>query len=744
GWRSYRDYIGARILQAGYARAIKEQVLKSDRVKNTIKYLASRQAIQLRAQPSVSKVVEREDQLERELEVVVRNMADKMFADFSSLRTVRVFAFALSNILVRLYHQGIHIKESELLELRRHAIKAQQNKQSLIVLPCHKSHVDYLLISYVFFRLGLALPHIAAGDNLDLPVVGGILRRGGAFFIRRTWGDDMLYGELAREYIEARYNIECFIEGTRSRTGKLLQPKFGILKLILEGLLNGRTKDCIIVPMSIGYDRVIETETYASELLGQPKERESLWGVFNSTKLLQFKWGRVDVRFAKPFSLLEYCKDSIESMLTLRYFLLSPFNLENVQDKNILLRSLGYRQVQSVFKCHVAMKRTNALGTVILTLRGRGVGRSELVRRVNWLRREILRKGGRVAHFGGMSTGDIVDRAIQVMRDLVGARKEKDILEPVFYAQKRFELSFYRNQVIHLFLSEAIVSASMYVQIKIGGVKSAQRIPRSVLLDNASFISQLLKGEFIYRPGSVEDNMNTTLQSMERLNVVTTEDDLVGLSDVERKLGRENYATAQLDESSPTRIHPPVGVVVANDGVAWVEERVFLKKAQTLGKTLYYQGDISYMEAVNQETLKNAFSRLQTQGVMLYRRAEREPPHVALHPEFVPARSADGGILPAGKLWALVKRIGKFRREGKNRRDNATGERAFAQEYMCFRPLKGRYGHCSKHARFASGRDNRHVRMDWTCRQEQRGTEQGGCGPQRAVCSGQAIARHTY
>lgn len=89
-------------------------------------------------------------------------------------------------------------------KLRRHAIRAQQLGQSLIILPCHKSHVDYLLISYLFIRLGFAVPHIAAGDNLDLPVVGYILRHGGAFFIRRSWEGDMMYTELAREYVEVR------------------------------------------------------------------------------------------------------------------------------------------------------------------------------------------------------------------------------------------------------------------------------------------------------------------------------------------------------------------------------------------------------------------------------------------------------------------------------------------------------------------------------------------------------------
>lgn len=130
-----------------------------------------------------------------------------------------------------MYHQGIHIKEAEFLELRRVAEFCAQKKYSMIVLPCHKSHIDYLVISYIFFRMGLALPHIAAGDNLDMPIVGKALKGAGAFFIRRSWADDQLYTTIVQEYVqellEGGYNIECFIEGTRSRTGKLLPPKLG-------------------------------------------------------------------------------------------------------------------------------------------------------------------------------------------------------------------------------------------------------------------------------------------------------------------------------------------------------------------------------------------------------------------------------------------------------------------------------------------------------------------------------------
>ncbi len=183
-----------------------------------------------------------------------------MAAEMSSMRTLKFVAFTINNVLVRMFHQGIHVRESEFLELRRVALEAERKKISLIFLPNHKSHVDYLVVSYVFYRMGIALPHIAAGENLNIPIIGSLLKKSGAFFIKRQWGGDEMYTGVMRAYIEALlkggYNIEAFIEGTRSRIGKLLLPKYGILKIILDAVLHGRVKDCVIVPMSIGYDKV--------------------------------------------------------------------------------------------------------------------------------------------------------------------------------------------------------------------------------------------------------------------------------------------------------------------------------------------------------------------------------------------------------------------------------------------------------------------------------------------------------
>lgn len=172
-----------------------------------------------------------------------------------------MFAITIKTLLARLYHLGIHVNDIQVQKLRKTAEEAEKRKVSLVFVPCHKSHIDYLVVSYVLYRLGIALPHIAAGDNLNMPFVGWVLRHNGAFFIRREWGGDQLYIAIMKEYIDYLlingYNIEAFVEGTRSRTGKLLQPKFGFLKLILESIVKNPNSDALFIPVNIGYDKVI-------------------------------------------------------------------------------------------------------------------------------------------------------------------------------------------------------------------------------------------------------------------------------------------------------------------------------------------------------------------------------------------------------------------------------------------------------------------------------------------------------
>src|SRR5690606_4352654 len=150
------------------------------------------------------------------------------------------------------------------------SLRAIAAGSELVYVPCHRSHIDYMLLAYVIYRQGLAPPHIAAGINLNLPIVGRVLRRGGAFFIRRSLHGNALYGAVFRSYfsllVARGFPVKYFIEGTRSRTGRLLPAKLGLLTMTIEAYLADRTRPIVFVPVYFGYEKLIEGQTFIGEL----------------------------------------------------------------------------------------------------------------------------------------------------------------------------------------------------------------------------------------------------------------------------------------------------------------------------------------------------------------------------------------------------------------------------------------------------------------------------------------------
>jgi glycerol-3-phosphate O-acyltransferase len=192
--------------------------------------------------------------------------------------------------------------------------KKMSQKGPLILIPCHKSHMDYLIISYIFHINNMICPHIAAGKNLSFWPLGTILRGGGAFFLRRTFKGDPLYSKVFSEYIyrilEEGFNIEVFIEGGRSRTGKLLMPKLGLLFIIVDAIARKICDDVVFVPIFIGYDRVVEERAYIHEIEGGQKEPESLKQVINARKALKGRYGKVYINFSDPISMKDYLNEN--------------------------------------------------------------------------------------------------------------------------------------------------------------------------------------------------------------------------------------------------------------------------------------------------------------------------------------------------------------------------------------------------------------------------------------------------
>lgn len=561
GWRAYdRDrVIGQPVFYSGFSENMISNVLSAPLLQKRISQLANdRLAVEEKEgllnkddKDYQLKRAQRRNIIESSLLEVAEKLTDNMICKMESNTFIRGAYYLMMQLVTRAYHQGIHVSSEEVLRLRKVADLAAKKKQSIVFLPSHRSHVDYVSLQLICYRLGLTLPVVVAGDNLNFPLVGAFLQHAGAMWIRRSFGDDALYTTLVQSYVDTLlqggYNFECFIEGGRSRTGKLLPPKFGILSFVLDSILSGRVKDCIICPVSTQYDKVIETEGYVTELLGMPKKKENLADLLsNGPSVLSLKLGRVDVRFHEPWSLRKFIDTHLSKLSSIpRGLDTDHYNPEVRAVREKILRALGYKVLGDINAVSVVMP-TALIGTVLLTLRGRGVGKGELIRRVEWLTCRIRAKGGRVAHFGNAAISEIVDRGLEVLgKDLVGVAE--GLAEPTYYAVDRFQLSFYRNMTIHLFIYEALVSAAMYTRIKRGGGPSNQDIPYAELRDQVLFLSSLFRGEFIFSGAGLDVNLDNTLRGLEADHVVRLDKDengsitTIGLSDEERKAGRENY-----------------------------------------------------------------------------------------------------------------------------------------------------------------------------------------------------------
>ena len=182
--------------------------------------------------------------------------------------------------------------------------------KEVIYVPCHRSHIDYLLLSYLLVRNSVTPPHIAAGINLNMPVIGNILRRGGAFFMRRRFRGNPLYTAVFNEYLHLLlsrgFPVEYFIEGGRSRTGRLLDPRTGMLAITLNSYMRSSRRPVVFMPVYIGYERVLEGRTYLGELRGQAKKKESFFDLFRVIAALKLKFGEVTVNFGAPVALNDF------------------------------------------------------------------------------------------------------------------------------------------------------------------------------------------------------------------------------------------------------------------------------------------------------------------------------------------------------------------------------------------------------------------------------------------------------
>lgn len=392
---------------------------------------------------------------------------------------IRFLELVLSWFWNKIY-DGIRVNNIE-------GVREISHGHEVIYVPCHRSHIDYLLLSYLLFTHGLTPPHIAAGINLNMPLIGGLLRRGGAFFMRRTFKGNPLYTAIFNEYLHTLFSrgfpVEYFVEGGRSRTGRMLQPKTGMLAITLRSFLRSHRLPVVFVPVYIGYERVLEGRTYLGELRGAQKKKESFFDLFKVLGALKQRFGQVSVNFGEPIKLADFLDGQQPDWRD--------------QDLAPQYRPAWLNQTTSRLAEHIArhlneaaaINPVNLVALAMLSTSKLAIDDAALARVID-LYLALLRRVPYSPHTT-LPEGDGL-ALIRHVQDMQLLAEQKDALGRILYLdeQNAILMTYYRNNVLHIFALPALL-ASFF--------QSSGRMSREQILRYTKALYPYLQAELYIR-----------------------------------------------------------------------------------------------------------------------------------------------------------------------------------------------------------------------------------------------------
>lgn len=372
----------------------------------------------------------------------------KEIASAYSYKAVRFMESTLTHLWNKIYN-GVEVSNAEM-------VRDLASTHEIIYVPSHRSHIDYLLLSYTLYHEGLVPPHIAAGINLNFWPAGPLLRRGGAFFLRRSFGGNKLYTSVFNEYIfqlmDRGIPLEFFPEGGRSRTGRLLPPKTGLLAMTMQSLLRGTRKPVAIIPVYIGYERMFEGKSYLNELRGAEKKKESFGQLLGIRKTLKQNFGKVYLNFAEPIFLNKYLDEKQPDWHQYR---------GQVGAKPSWLSPQVSELSELIMQRINAASTVNAISLVALVLLSTermAIGKKELIKQLNILL-DITRK---------VPYSDKTQLPEQCGEELVAQAKTlgtifevKNPMGDIITTDEQTAvlLTYYRNNILHVFIGYSLVAS---------------------------------------------------------------------------------------------------------------------------------------------------------------------------------------------------------------------------------------------------------------------------------------------
>lgn len=538
-----------------------------------------------------------------EAEKTVRKHLDQIAADLSP-SAINLLDRCLTWVFNNIF-EGLDMDAKGL-----QAVREMARKGSLVYVPCHKSHIDYLILSYCLYESWMSVPVIAAGINLAFFPIGGLLRRGGAFFMKRTFKDNPLYAQTFGAYVRTllgeRIPMEFFIEGTRSRSGKLMLPKKGLLSMIVQGWESGVSRDVIFVPVYVGYDTVVEENAYIQEMKGAPKEKENFWQLLKAGSILKNRYGKVYIRFAPPISLNDYMQQ-----------VKSPYSRMDQEQKEHVYDDMANRIISSIYQQTVATPMS-IMSCVLLSSGGA-------------MEEGSLKKGFHVfleyLKFLGCNLSSTMSNEDEAFSDALGLMKSKGLVsidegeseaDPnlvVVENEDRIHLEYYKNTILNFFVPISLISNVL--------LKNHGGIVEKDLQGQVRNLAALLENEFILDIKSflqaVRFMTETGIVTVTKGMYAAGENDL----DVLKMFGGliENYLESYL-------------CVARNlDKIRDVGSRDVLKTINRHATRMFKKGEIKRFESLCLPVYKGALDTFRTKGLIdeKYRVVEAGPVKELVH-----------------------------------------------------------------------------------------------------------------
>ena len=521
----------------------------------------------------------------KELEDSVERNLDQIAADLTPA-AINILGKVLNWIFNNIF-DGVDIDPKGM-----QAVRDIARKGSLVYVPCHKSHIDYLILSYWLYENWMSVPVVAAGINLAFFPIGTLLRKGGAFFMKRTFKDNPVYAQTFGAYVRTllgeRIPLEFFIEGTRSRSGKLMLPKKGLLSMIIQGWESGVSRDVIFVPVYVGYDTVVEENSHICEMKGASKKKENFWQLLKAGSILKNRYGKVYIRFAKPISLNEYMVQRSA------YSEMDSAQKEGVND------NVADEIIQAIYE------QTVATPFAIMSC--------VLMSTASSLEEKTLKKGFHIyldylKHLGCNLSATLASEE-EAFRDALTLMKAKGLITIdeaagesesnliTVDSEDRIHLEYYKNTILNFFVPASVVSSVL--------LKNPHGIAEKAFQEQVRNLAALLENEFILNRQSVEK----AVQFMTQTGIVTTTKGMyagsAGTSDILKMYAGliENYLESYL-------------CVARNlEKVKGVSNKDILKAINRHATRMFKMGEIKRFESLCLPAYKGALDTFRAKGLI--------------------------------------------------------------------------------------------------------------------------------